>query len=123
MVPFRIFIEAYIEAFTNGNINYFIINFLGNIIMFMPIGFFIPLLWDITPKKTILIGACFSASVEIIQLFLARGTDIDDLMLNTFGVLLGVIVFKILNRNNKLEKFKVMKTTREETNEEKNIIL
>ena len=64
---------------------YFLINFLGNIIMFMPFGLFIPYLWGISGKKTILIGFSSSLFIEFCQLFLSRGTDVDDLILNTLG--------------------------------------
>ena len=74
------------------------INFLGNIIMFMPIGFCIPLLWNLSNKKIILIGFYISFSIEFCQLFLARGTDIDDLILNTLGTILGLLVFKGISK-------------------------
>ena len=45
IVPFKVITETYTEVYSNGNLTYFLINFIGNIIMFMPIGFFIPLLW------------------------------------------------------------------------------
>lgn len=41
LIPFKIIEETYNEIVKYQNINYFIINFLGNIIMFLPIGFFI----------------------------------------------------------------------------------
>ena len=58
-------------------------------------------------QKTILIGFCSSLFIEICQMFLTRGTDIDDLMLNTTGVVLGILVFKFLQKNCKslVEKF------------------
>ncbi len=92
--PFLVIYQTYIEVFRYGNINYFLINFLGNIIMFMPIGFFIPLLWRTSNKKVVLIGFCSSLFVEVSQLFLARGTDVDDLILNTFGVWLGLMLYR-----------------------------
>ena len=108
LIPFKVFFETYNEAFVNGHINYFLINFLGNIILFIPIGLIIPLLWKTSAKKTILIGFCSSLFIEICQLFLTRGTDVDDLMLNTTGVLLGTLIFKFLQKNCKsfVEKFK-----------------
>lgn len=53
LIPFKVIYETYNEVFINGHINYFIINFLGNIIMFMPIGFFFPLLFKLSNKKVI----------------------------------------------------------------------
>lgn len=108
LIPFKVLFETYHEVFINGYVNYFIINFLGNIIMFMPFGFFIPLLWNISNKKIILIGFCSSLFIEISQLFLTRGTDVDDLILNTLGVFIGSLVFNLLNKkaNKLLAKFK-----------------
>lgn len=96
LLPLKVLFEIYREVFINLNINYFIINFLGNIIMFMPIGFFIPLLWEIPDKKIIIVGFLFSLFIEVCQLFLNRGTDVDDLILNTLGTILGLLVYKFL---------------------------
>lgn len=96
LLPLKVLFETYREVFINLNINCFIINFLGNIIMFMPIGFFIPLLWEIPDKKIIIVGFLFSLFIEVCQLFLNRGTDVDDLILNTLGTILGLLVYKFL---------------------------
>lgn len=96
LLPLKVLFETYREVFINLNINYFIINFLGNIIMFMSIGFFIPLLWEIPDKKIIIVGFLFSLFIEVCQLFLNRGTDVDDLILNTLGTILGLLVYKFL---------------------------
>ena len=95
--------------FVNGYINYFLINFLGNIILFMPFGFIIPLLWKASDKKVIVVGFCSSLFIEICQLFLTRGTDVDDLILNTLGVVFGLLCYKLLYKkfNNKMDKFRV----------------
>lgn len=114
LIPFKVFKETYIEVFANGNINYLIINFLGNIIMFMPLGFFIPLLWNISNKKVVIIGFCTSLFIELCQLFLIRGTDIDDLILNTIGVVLGLLLYKMFStflikfRKNSMEEITQM---------------
>lgn len=98
LIPFKVIPETYREVVINGRINYFIINFLGNIIMFMPIGSFIPALWNIKSRNVILIGAGISLFIEITQLLLPRGTDIDDLILNTLGTALGLIVYKLISK-------------------------
>ncbi len=110
LIPFIVLKDTYREVFKNGNINYFLINFMGNIIMFMPIGFMLPLLYKISVKKVILLGSLFSLFIEISQLFLQRGTDIDDLMLNTLGVVLGLVIYKLVDKKKKelVNKFKVM---------------
>lgn len=104
LVPFKVFSQTYYEVFVNGNIHYFLINFLGNIVLFIPFGLFIPFLWKTSTKRTILIGFCSSLFIEICQMFLARGTDIDDLMLNTTGTVLGVIVFRLIQKYCKIRR-------------------
>ncbi|EPY2277852.1 VanZ family protein [Clostridium sporogenes] len=73
-------------------------NILGNILMFGPLGLLLPLLWKCFRKffKTVLFGFLVSFAIEFSQLFLARGTDIDDLILNTIGTMLGYLAFVIL---------------------------
>jgi len=103
LIPFKVFVDTYKEVFINGYINYFIVNFLGNIMLFIPIGFFIALLWKLNDKRVILIGFCISLFIEFCQLFLNRGTDVDDLILNTVGTILGLLLYKFLNK--KFNKF------------------
>lgn len=70
---------------------------LGNIIMFMPIGFFPALLWRKWRWwKSLLTGFCSSTVIEFIQFFIGRSTDIDDVILNTAGALAGFWVFCLL---------------------------
>jgi Glycopeptide antibiotics resistance protein len=97
-IPFKVFADTYREVFVNGRVNYFIINFLGNVIMFAPIGFFVPLLWDVRARNVILTGFLYSFAVEFSQLFIGRGTDVDDLWLNTLGTLLGFLIYKLLSK-------------------------
>ena len=69
----------------------------GNIIMFMPIGFFPALLWkNWRWWKSLLAGFCTSCTIEFVQLFVGRSTDIDDVILNTTGALAGFGLFWIL---------------------------
>jgi len=71
-------------------------NIIGNITMFIPVG----IIWPICFKKldrlwkTLLAGAAYSLLIEISQLlFYQRSTDIDDLLLNSSGVLIGAIIY------------------------------
>lgn len=96
LIPFRMFIETYREAFVNEHFNYFIVNIIGNITIFMPVGFFIPLLWEISDKKVIIISFCSTFFIECCQLFLNRATDIDDIILNTVGAAFGLFLYRLL---------------------------
>ena len=94
LIPFRFVAETFDCLAGNKNISYFIINILGNIIMFMPIGFLVPSIWHFNNKKVLFIGFLSSLFIEISQLFLPRSSDVDDLILNTFGVFLGLLLYR-----------------------------
>lgn len=99
LIPFRILYDTYIEVTRNHNFTYFLVSFLGNIVIFIPIGIFIKLLWPkLSNSKIILYGFCISLFIEICQIPLPRTTDIDDLLCNTFGVYLGVLCYRIWKR-------------------------
>lgn len=99
LIPFRVFYDTYCEVFIQGNYQYLLINFLGNLIMFMPIGFFVPLLWNRKSLGTAaLAGFCCSLFIELAQIPQPRGTDVDDLWLNTLGTVLGWLVFAGVQR-------------------------
>lgn len=110
-IPFKILIETFQEMFVENNFHYFVISFLGNIVMFIPIGFLVSILFKIKDFVVISIVFSFSLFIEINQLFLVRSTDIDDLILNTFGGFLGLLLYKLLYRKykNKLDKYKLIR--------------
>lgn len=88
-------------------------NLLGNIVLLLPLGVFLPMLWTKFRyfKKTIFVGVTVSLAIELIQLvfsylgFSGRITDIDDLMLNSIGVSMGYFIYsKIMARFNFLSQ-------------------
>lgn len=108
LIPLKVFADTYTEVFKNGNVAPLIINFFGNVVMFMPIGYFVPLLWRATSGRVIIIGLLCSLFVEFSQLLLPRSSDVDDLILNTAGVALGLLIYKIIEKSAPgfTEKFK-----------------
>lgn len=78
----------------------FIVNIFGNIAAFAPFGFILPLL-DSKYRRlvyTTFLCLVFSLCVETIQLYLKVGIfDVDDIMLNTLGGILGYLCFAIFN--------------------------
>ena len=77
------------------------VNLAGNVIMFVPLGYFLPGLFEKLRAfwKTVLFSLCLIVTVEIIQYFTMLGTcDIDDLILNMAGVILGYLLWRILRR-------------------------
>lgn len=72
---------------------------IGNIVMFMPLGFFPKLLFrKWSWWRSLLVGFFASVSIELAQLFTTRSTDIDDVILNTLGALLGWLLAWLLER-------------------------
>ena len=72
------------------------INIIGNIMMFIPVGLTWPFCFKKldTIGKTVLAGAGFPLFIEITQLpFYDRCSDVDDLILNTTGILIGAIIY------------------------------
>ena len=70
---------------------------LGNVAMFVPLGFFPALLWRHWRWwKSLILGLSASCSIELIQFFIDRSTDIDDVMLNTAGALAGFWLYWLL---------------------------
>ena len=73
-----------------------ILNIAGNVVAFMPFGFILPEVWDqLNRWYTItLMGFLFSLGIELVQLVGRVGSfDVDDLLLNTIGALLGYFAF------------------------------
>lgn len=68
-----------------------------NVLLFVPFGLFLPFIWpDINKLKyTTLSGFSFSLLIEISQLFNNRRTDVDDLLMNTLGTLIGYLLFRV----------------------------
>ena len=77
-----------------------IINLLGNIVMFIPLGIYLRLLFrQKTALISIVLVAMTSVTVEFTQLYFALGScDIDDVILNTIGGAVGVGLFALLER-------------------------
>ncbi|MDO5400217.1 MAG: VanZ family protein [Eubacteriales bacterium] len=67
---------------------------LLNVLFFLPLGFFLPMLWRRfrQPLRTLLFGLGASAFVELFQLLTPRATDVNDLMTNTAGTLAGYVL-------------------------------
>lgn len=76
------------------------LTYILNIIMFMPLGFLLPLLWNKYRRIPALVctGLGFSLMIELSQLLNRRVTDIDDLLMNTLGALIGFIIWKLLSK-------------------------
>lgn len=77
----------------------FAVNILGNILAFTPFGFFLPLL----NKKyrrffyATFLSIMFTLVIELVQMLLKVGIfDVDDILLNTIGGVIGYILFTVI---------------------------
>lgn len=82
-------------------------NVVGNLIMFMPYGFFVSYFLRLDKKKTIFIMSLLvSVTIEVTQLIIGRVFDVDDIMLNVCGGILGYFVYRFIHHfKNKLPNF------------------
>ncbi|OON90395.1 MAG: hypothetical protein ATN33_03080 [Epulopiscium sp. Nele67-Bin001] len=81
-----------------GYVASFTYNVVGNILWFMPIGILLPMqmrkYWSIFTIA--FCGFCVSLSIEMLQFIFGTGiSDIDDLIINTIGTIIGYIIYKI----------------------------
>ncbi len=76
----------------------FIKNVIGNMIMFMPYGFFISYYLKLDKKSyVILMSLLISVTIEITQLVIGRVFDVDDILLNVIGGILGYFIYRIIH--------------------------
>ena len=99
-VPFSVF-QDYSEDLSKGPVFFLVtlVNFFGNLAMFMPIGFFPALLFrNASWKRSVFIGFGMSTLIEVAQYFIMRNTAVDDIILNTAGALCGYFLFLLIRR-------------------------
>ncbi|RLQ92301.1 VanZ family protein [Falsibacillus albus] len=78
----------------------------GNILLFIPLGFLAPIIWEKyrSLKSIILFGLIISMTIEIVQFIesftemYGRVTDIDDVICNVIGAAVGYMVFVLVMR-------------------------
>ena len=76
-------------------------SFVANIFLFIPFGFLCPLISSayLRVKNVFFIGLGLSLFIEIVQLFtLYRATDINDLLTNVIGTLIGYCCFRFVQK-------------------------
>jgi glycopeptide antibiotics resistance protein len=98
LIPFKS-ILWYSTGFEHINLDTIVYNTLGNIAIFVPLGFFLPFLFrKIESLITVLIiSFLVSFIIESSQLLFKLGQgDIDDILLNTLGAIIGFYLFQII---------------------------
>jgi glycopeptide antibiotics resistance protein len=97
--PFRINWMPLVNLFDYDSKRDLLLNVIGNAAMFVPSGIVLPIVYKglNTHRKVISAGIGISLCIEILQLpFYDRVSDIDDLILNTIGVIVGYGIYILL---------------------------
>lgn len=95
-VPFKT-IKMYLRYWGSG-LNSFE-NLVGNVVAFIPLGYFLPRIWKAAGNVFICMFAVFTLvlGIELYQLFSAFGAfDVDDILLNCAGAFIGYIFYMII---------------------------
>ena len=101
LTPFKT-IRQQIRLLEGGAlVRFAFVNLVGNVVMFVPLGFFIPC--AVRGARTFIRSMLYSmltiTSVEVIQLVTLLGSlDVDDLLLNLIGAAIGYCGYKIFAR-------------------------
>ena len=100
---FVVYVLILFELLTNAEMNsigstLFYSNVVGNICIFIPFGYFVSGYVKATKISHILfISAISSLTVELVQLQIGRSFDVDDILLNVVGAIIGFLVYIALN--------------------------
>jgi len=108
LVPFS-FIMDWIKEYNIRGFNWFFWNSVKlsalNVVMLIPLGIYLPVLFNIRNAKNVLkYSSLASLTIEIYQvilsyyglLFMVRTFNVDDIILNTLGSIIGLFLYKIL---------------------------
>ena len=101
ILPFRLNFVPFVNLMDYEVRREALLNVIGNSFMFLPMGIVFPIVYRKlnTHWKVIAAGVGTSLSIEILQLlFFDRVTDIDDLILNSAGYLLGYGIYLLIQK-------------------------
>lgn len=72
---------------------------IPNIVLFVPLGFFLPVVFHTMRKFYRISIAVFTVtfSVEFLQYFIGRAADIDDVLLNVLGGMIGYLIYVLID--------------------------
>ncbi|SDW54628.1 VanZ family protein [Paenibacillus sp. CF384] len=98
LVPMRT-IRLYFDHADSFTPTHWLVNIVGNVAVFVPFGLSIPYLFRVQMLRLTLLSIGVLFVLELLQLLLHRGSyDIDDILLNTIGVLVGAGIYSIIRR-------------------------
>ena len=92
-IPFREILRYNITS------RLFIKNVLGNMLLFLPFGFFISYYLNVEkPNLSLLLTLVASVAIEIVQMVIGRVFDVDDIILNMLGGFIGYFIYSLLKK-------------------------
>ena len=97
-VTLRLYWRILHNSTNPGLLQHAVINLVGNVVMFIPLGVFLPGIFIKKPNflKVFYVVAGMIVLVEILQFFSLLGSlDVDDLILNLAGATVGYILWKL----------------------------
>lgn len=88
IIPFITMVLDYVNAWLN-------------VLLFIPFGFFLPILWSRFQniKNVVLIGLIATCMIEMSQIFTYRATDINDIITNMMGTIIGYFTARWITNN------------------------
>lgn len=98
-LPLRFNLVPLVHLFEYGSTRDIIWNVVGNAAMFVPTGIVLPIVYKRLDRfwKVVCAGAYISLCIEVLQLpFPSRASDIDDILLNTLGVVVGYALYALV---------------------------
>lgn len=96
--PFRTNLIPFVNLTDYDSRRDLLLNIIGNCAMFIPTGILTPILYKNRNNffKVVTTGFLISLAIEIIQLpFAVRCSDVDDLILNTIGTIIGYGIYAL----------------------------
>ena len=110
-IPF-VTIRFYINQLGGSMHTVALYNLLGNIVLFVPFGFYIPSIFRQfqSPWKMYVVAVAIPVFIETTQYFIGRSIDVDDVILNTLAILIGYSLFYVVRRMFKYRIYKAKKS-------------
>lgn len=97
LIPLRSIIEFLTFKY---DLRAIITNIAGNIVAFMPMGFLLPIVFKKLNRleKVVFVALLSSLAIEVVQYISRTGaSDIDDIILNVLGAVIGYWIFRLFN--------------------------
>ena len=98
LLTIKNYLYVVVNRSNNEVFTHCVINLVGNVVLFIPIGYLLPKIWQKQRNFFYFLFTCFISVflVEITQLFTLLGSfDVDDVILNLGGMTLGFIIYHL----------------------------